>query len=154
MLINDGQSLLVELDLCSASRQNLHDLPRVRHALAIVCAVMVALRAYLRQQTVVLIVYLRLTIGCSYQQQHSPLLCFPGETSGGCENDGQNFLPSGFYEDVKSLFGQLSSLSALERACDAAVRAALPSLGDVRKLLEVRSAGPPMFYRLLKNGDH
>ena len=59
-------------------------------------------------------------------------------------------LPSGFYGDVKSLFGQLSSPGALGRACDAAVRAALPCLGDVRKLLEVRSQGPRRLAGLLK----
>ncbi|CAM9795603.1 unnamed protein product [Ascophyllum nodosum] len=58
-------------------------------------------------------------------------------SSDGCGNGGQNLLPSGFYGDVKSLFGQLSSPGALGRACDAAVRAALPCLGDVRKLLEI-----------------
>lgn len=38
---------------------------------------------------------------------------------------------------MKSLFGQLSSPAALGRACDAAVRAALPTLEDVGEILEV-----------------
>lgn len=42
-----------------------------------------------------------------------------------------------FFEDVRGLFEKLDSPAALGRACEAAVRTPLPSLGDVRKLLEV-----------------
>ena len=42
-----------------------------------------------------------------------------------------------FFEDVRTLFNRLDSPAALGRACEAAVRAPLPSLGDVRKLLQV-----------------
>lgn len=42
-----------------------------------------------------------------------------------------------FFEDVRALFERLDSPAALGRACEAAVRAPLPSLGDVKKLLQV-----------------
>lgn len=42
-----------------------------------------------------------------------------------------------FFRDVRALFEKLDSPAALGRACEAAVRTPLPSLEDVRKLLEV-----------------
>eukprot|EP00752_Nemacystus_decipiens_P005910 g5342.t1 len=45
-----------------------------------------------------------------------------------------------FFEDARSLFEKLDSPAALGRACEAAVRTPLPTLEDVRKLLE-RMAG-------------
>ena len=42
-----------------------------------------------------------------------------------------------FFEDVRALFERLDGPAALGRACEAAVRTPLPSLGDVRKLLQV-----------------
>lgn len=50
-------------------------------------------------------------------------------------NDGT--LRPRFFEDVRVLFERLDSPAALGRACEVAVRAPLPSLGDVRKLLQV-----------------
>lgn len=42
-----------------------------------------------------------------------------------------------FFEHVRGLLEKLDSPAALGRACEAAVRTPLPSLEDVRKLLEV-----------------
>lgn len=42
-----------------------------------------------------------------------------------------------FLEDVRALLERLDGPAALGRACEAAVRTPLPSLGDVRKLLQV-----------------
>ncbi|CAM9262363.1 unnamed protein product [Ectocarpus sp. 12 AP-2014] len=42
-----------------------------------------------------------------------------------------------FFEDARALLDRLDSPGVLGRACEAAVRAVLPSLADVRKLLEV-----------------
>lgn len=46
-----------------------------------------------------------------------------------------------FFEDVRGLFEKLDSPAALGRACEAAVRTPLPTLGDIRKLLEVWYVG-------------
>lgn len=46
-------------------------------------------------------------------------------------------LSSTFFEDVRGLFQKIDSPAALGRACEAAVRAPLPSLEDVRSVLEV-----------------
>lgn len=53
----------------------------------------------------------------------------------GAASDG--VLNPRFFEDAKALFAKLDSPAALGRACEAAVRTPLPSLEDVRKLLEV-----------------
>lgn len=53
----------------------------------------------------------------------------------GASSDG--VLSPRFSEDVRALFERLDTPAALGRACEAAVRTPLPSLEDVRELLEV-----------------
>lgn len=50
---------------------------------------------------------------------------------------GEGALDPRFFEDARMLFDKLDDLGALGRASEAAVRAPLPTLEDVRKLLEV-----------------
>lgn len=52
-------------------------------------------------------------------------------------------LSSSFFEDARALFERLGTPVALGRACEAAVRAPLPCLEDVRNLVEVSHKGHP-----------
>lgn len=72
-------------------------------------------------------------------------------TAGVIAEDGdtaKGTLSSTFFEDVQGLFEKIDSPAALGRACEAAVRAPLPSLEDVRSVLEVGQRAVPVIREL------
>lgn len=58
--------------------------------------------------------------------------------TGSKSGEEATMVPSEFFADVAALLERLDSADALRRACVAAVGAALPSLDNVRELLEAR----------------